>query len=79
MTEDTAYFLPRDFDGIPVRAATATINDEEVWLAFRAARLDEQQPPLNHFTNAGYQIKRVLSERVQGQNAYLIKLQRKQE
>jgi uncharacterized membrane protein len=78
-TEDAAYFLPRDFDEIPVRAAGATINDNEVWVAFRATRFDESQPPLSRFTNAGYQIERVLSEHVQGQDAFLIKLQRKQE
>jgi uncharacterized membrane protein len=79
ITEDSAYFLPRDFDGVLVRAAGANINDNEIWVAFRATRLDEHQPPLNRFTSAGYQIERVLTEHMQGQEAFMIKLQRKQE
>jgi len=78
-TEDAAYFLPRDFEDIQVRAAGVPIDDHEVWIAFRASRLDEHRPPLNRFTSAGYQIERVLTEHTQGQEAFLIKLQRKQE
>jgi hypothetical protein len=78
-TEDAAYFLPRDFEDIQVRAAAAPVDDIEVWIAFRAPRLDEHRPPLNSFTSAGYQIERVLTEHTQGQEAFLIKLQRKQE
>ena len=77
--EDPAYFLPRDFDDIQVRAASDIIDDHEVWLAFRALRLDEDQPPLNRFTSVGYQIERVLTDHRQGQEAFLIKLQRQQE
>lgn len=78
-TEDTAYFLPRDFDDIQVGAADATINDNDVWIAFRAARLDQHQAPLNRFTSAGYKIEHLLSDHMQGQQAFLIRLQRQQE
>jgi hypothetical protein len=75
-TEDTAYFLPRDFNEIAVRGPIVPYGSE-VWIAFRAARLDEQQPPLKQFMTAGYQIRQVLSEPAQHQNAFVIKLERK--
>jgi hypothetical protein len=76
MVEDNAYFLPRDFNDIEVRGP-AMPNENEIWIAFRAAQVDEQQPPLRQFMTAGYQIKRVLNEKAQNQNALMIKLERK--
>jgi uncharacterized membrane protein len=75
-TEDNAYFLPRDFNDIEVRGPEIP-NENEVWIAFRAPRVDEQQPPLKQFVTAGYQIRQVLNEKVQNQNAFMIKLERK--
>lgn len=74
-TEDTAYFLPRDFDDIVVRGPEIP-NETEIWIAFRASSVDEQQPPLKQFMSAGYQIRQVLSERAQGQNAFMIRVAR---
>jgi hypothetical protein len=74
--EDTAYFLPRDFNDIQVRGPEIP-NENEVWVAFRARSFDEQQPPLKQFVTAGYQIRQVLNERAQNQNAFMIKLERK--
>jgi len=74
--EDSAYFLPRDFNDIEVRGAEIP-NEREFWIAFRAPRVDEQQPPLRQFMAAGYQVKEVLNERAQNQNAFMIKLERK--
>jgi len=75
-TEDTAYFLPRDFDEIAVRGPVIP-NGSEIWIAFRAPHVDEQQPPLKQFVTAGYQISQILSEQAQNQNAFVIKLERK--
>jgi hypothetical protein len=74
--EDNAYFLPRDFNDIEVRGSEIP-NENEIWIAFRAARVDEQQPPLKQFTTAGYEIKQVLNDKAQNQNAFMIKLERK--
>jgi uncharacterized membrane protein len=73
--EDTAYFLPRDFKDIEVRGPEIP-NETEIWIAFRGFRVDEQQPPLKQFVSAGYQIRQVLNERAQGQNAFMIRLAR---
>src|SRR5204863_6993338 len=73
--EDTAYFLPRDFNDIEVRGPQIP-NEPEIWIALRATSIDEQQPPLKHFISAGYQIRQVLSERAQGQNAFMIRVAR---
>jgi hypothetical protein len=75
-TEDTAYFLPRDFNEIAVRRPIMPYGSE-IWIAFRAPRVDEQQPPLNQFMTAGYQIRQVMSEQAQHQNAFMIKLEQK--
>jgi hypothetical protein len=74
--EDTAYFLPRNFNEIDVRGPDIP-NERKVWIAFRAARLDEQQPPLRQFIEAGYEIKQVLNEKAQNQNGFMIELARK--
>ena len=75
-SEDSAYFLPRDFNDIEVREAEIP-NASEVWIAFRAPRVDEQKSPLKQFVAAGYQIRQVLNEKAQNQNAFMIKLERK--
>jgi hypothetical protein len=69
--EDSAYFLPRDFHNIEVRGPEIP-NEKDVWIAFRALRVDEQEPPLNQFVTAGYKIKRVVNERAQNQTAFMI-------
>jgi uncharacterized membrane protein len=74
--EDNAYFLPRDFNDIEVRGSEIP-NENEIWIAFRAARVDEQQPPLKQFMTAGYEIKQVLNDKAQNQNAFIIKLERR--
>lgn len=74
--EDKAYFLPRDFNEIEVRTPEIP-NESQVWIAFRAPRVDEQQPPLKQFMTAGYQIRQVLTDKAQNQNAFVIKLERK--
>ena len=74
-TEDAAYFLPRDFNDIEVRGPEIP-DDNEIWIAFRAPRLDEQQPPLKQFVTSGYQIRQVLDEKAQGQTAFMIRVAR---
>jgi hypothetical protein len=74
--EDTAYFLPRDFNDIAVRGPEIP-NEIEIWIAFRATTADEELPPLQQFVTAGYQVRKILSEKAQGQTAFMIKLERK--
>lgn len=74
-TEDTAYFLPRSFNDIEVRGPQIP-NENEIWIAYRAPRVEEQQPPLNQFLTSGYQIKEVLNERAQNENAFMIRVAR---
>jgi uncharacterized membrane protein len=76
VTEDAAFFLPREFNDVAVRDPSVTTEDE-IWIAFRGSRLDEKQPPLNHFTQAGYHVDRILSEHMRHQDAFLIKLRKR--
>lgn len=53
MPEDTAFFLPRGFDG--VRRVTSTeISDERLWIIYRGLPPDAGSPPLNRFAAMGY-------------------------
>jgi 4-amino-4-deoxy-L-arabinose transferase-like glycosyltransferase len=76
VTEDPAYFLPRDFSGVSNRSTNGPFEDK-IWIAYRASKLDETQAPLSYFKQAGYQIGERLSEHAPGQDAFLISLQRK--
>ncbi len=73
--EDPAYFLPRNFNEVAVSNPSVTTEDE-IWIAFRGSRLDENKPPLNHFTQSGYHVDRILNEHMQYQDAFLIKLRK---
>ena len=75
-TEDPAYFLPRDFNAVSDGRSNGPFEDK-IWIAYRAAKLDETQAPLSYFTQAGFQIGERLSEHAPGQDAFLISLQRK--
>jgi uncharacterized membrane protein len=73
LTEDPAYFLPRRFTDIAVRAESLP-NEDHFWLAFRAKQLDETQPPLNALQTMGYRVDKVISKKVQGQEAFLVEV-----
>jgi uncharacterized membrane protein len=74
--EDTAYFLPRDFNDVTVRGPEPP-NENDIWIAFRGAPLDMNAEPLRHFASAGFQLKTVLTQHAESQDAYLVELHRK--
>lgn len=72
---DSAYFMPRNFSDVAVKTEPV-LNGDHIWIAFRAAQLDENLPPLHLVKGMGYQTGRVLSTRAQGQLAFLVELRR---
>jgi uncharacterized membrane protein len=53
--EDTAFFLPRGFEGV----RKVNINDlegDKFWIAFRAGKWDLLRPPLYDLTSRGYKL-----------------------
>ena len=74
--EDPAYFLPRRFNEIAV-LNSAQITGDEIWIAYRAPRWDETQPPLSTLKNLGYATQNVISIPAQGQQAFMVKMGRK--
>ena len=73
--EDPAYFLPRHFDGIPVMNGVQVTGDE-IWIAYRAPRLDQTVPPLSTLESMGYTTRDVQSVPAQGQQAFMIRMER---
>jgi hypothetical protein len=74
--EDPAYFLPRQFNEIEVING-AKITEDEIWIAYRAARWNETQPPLSSLENMGYKAVDVHSIQAQGQQAFMVQMRRK--
>jgi 4-amino-4-deoxy-L-arabinose transferase-like glycosyltransferase len=71
VAEDTAYFLPRRFDGVGVASADS-IGGERFWAAFRATRWDESRPPLRLLLERGYRAGKIYETGAQGQRAFLV-------
>jgi hypothetical protein len=69
--QDPAYFLPRRFRGV-AEAAPSALEGERLWLAFRAAALDETRPPLSALRERGYRVERVYESAARGQRAFLV-------
>jgi hypothetical protein len=76
IADDPAYFLPRDFNEVPARGAGAPIEDE-LWIAFRGARLDLHAQPLQQFVGGGYELGTVFTQHADGQDAFLVELHKK--
>ncbi len=75
VSEDPAYFLPRDFRD--VRAAPAdALEGARFWAAFRDTTWDDSRPPLNFITSRGYRASRVYETTAQGQRAFLVLFER---
>ena len=72
VTEDPAYFLPRDFEDATHAPAEAFTNTQRFWLAFRDTNFDDTRPPLNFITARGYRPTRVYEASAQGQRAFLV-------
>ncbi len=71
VTEDPAYFLPRDFDGVGTAPADA-LEGARFWAAFRDTDWDESRPPLSFINARGYRASRVYETGAQGQRAFLV-------
>lgn len=74
--EDPAYFLPRRFNEIAVMNS-AQITGDEIWIAYRAPRWDETQPPLSTLASMGYTTRSVQSIPAQGQQAFMVLMGRR--
>ena len=70
--EDTAYFLPRGFDGVEKTDGTA-IKDDEIWLAFRTQQYHEKHPPLSVLLSKGYSVAEIKEFGTGPEKAYLVK------
>ncbi len=75
LSEDTAYFLPRQFTEVSV-INELPLGQPTMWIAFRAERWDESSPPLNTLLSK-YEVEHVESVTAQGQQAFIAKLRRR--
>ncbi|HKP37487.1 MAG TPA: glycosyltransferase family 39 protein [Pyrinomonadaceae bacterium] len=74
-SRDDPFFLPRQFDEIKV-AGPSQLNGENIWLAFRARRWDETQPPVSVMKSMGYQQGRIFSRTAQGEQSFLVEFRK---
>jgi hypothetical protein len=71
VAEDTAYFLPRDFDGVTLASPDA-LRGERFWAAFRDTAWDDSRQPLKLIAERGYRAERIYESGAQGQRAFLV-------
>jgi hypothetical protein len=76
LTEDTAYFLPRGFDGVEAVSANGIAGDH-FWIAYRASAFDLDAPPLSTIANAGYQFGEPRVTQAGTEKAFLVEVQRR--
>jgi mannosyltransferase len=73
--DDPAFFLPRRFSEVETVSASG-IDGQQIRVAFRARRWDENRPPISHVKTLGYQTRNVLSSVAQGEQVFLVELSR---
>ncbi|HKO35699.1 MAG TPA: glycosyltransferase family 39 protein [Pyrinomonadaceae bacterium] len=73
--DDPAFFLPRRFSEVEIVPASE-IAGQHIWVAYRARRWDDNQPPMRHMKTLGYQTRNVLSSVAQGEQVFLVELSR---
>ncbi len=73
--EDTAYFLPRQFNEIAVQNISQ-VSGNEIWIAFRTVCWDDTQPPLSNLKTMGYVVQNIYSRPAQGQQAFMVRMTR---
>ena len=73
LTEDTAYFLPRGFDGVK-KIDFEEINEPKLYVAFRDQNFDLQKPPLKNLVEKGYKIGEPKIYEAQGLKAFLVEV-----
>ncbi|MBV9927615.1 MAG: glycosyltransferase family 39 protein [Acidobacteria bacterium] len=71
VSEDPAYFLPRDFDAVATANADS-LQGERFWAAFRDTDWNETHQPLRLILERGYRPERVYETAAQGQRAFLV-------
>ena len=71
LTEDKAYFLPRDFDGVQT---TNNFEGERFYIAFRDKTFNEFAPPLQNLKALGYKIGEPQIIEAQGLKAFLVEI-----
>ncbi|HXH71181.1 MAG TPA: hypothetical protein VNI60_12690 [Pyrinomonadaceae bacterium] len=71
LTEDKAYFLPRDFDKIK---SPEDFEGERFFVAFRAQNWNESAPPLQNLISKGYRIGEPQFFEAQGLKAFLVEV-----
>lgn len=75
VTEDTAYFLPRGFEGV-ASVELPEVDDKRFWIAYRGERIDETKAPLAVFLANGYHIADRKVVVASGENAILVLLEK---
>ncbi len=75
LNEDTAYFLPRGFDGVKVKNESE-IEGNRFWTAFRGNGLDPNRPPAKNFAERGYRSIDQNIIHAGGSQAYVIKMEK---
>lgn len=75
VAEDLGYFLPRGFADVKT-IDIAEVVDETVWIAYRGSRIDVQQQPLKGFVDRGYKMTKSEVFVAQGENAFLMLLEK---
>ena len=75
MTEDTAYFLPREFDDVEAIDVNEMKGDH-FWLAFRDMTWNERHPPVDLFVSKGYSISGPIEIDAQRMKAFLVEVKR---
>lgn len=75
MTEDKAYFLPRGFDGV---ISSDKISGDNIWIAFRAEKIDSAKPPVSNLNSLGYEVAETVEFPAGTTHAYLIRVEKKE-
>lgn len=73
--EDTAYFLPRGFDGVEV-INESEIKDGQIFAAFRADEIDISKPPISNLVSQGYLIIDVKTFSAGISKAHLVRMRK---
>jgi uncharacterized membrane protein len=75
--EDSAYFLPRGFNGIRT-LDLALLNLDQFWLVFRDRDWNLSREPLSLFIEKGYEIRKWVEIRKEGGTAFAARLSRRE-
>ncbi len=73
--EDTAYFLPRGFDGVGT-IDMADVSEPRLWLVFRGPSITEKEAPLRNFLVKGYSVAERADTVVGGEDLAVVLLEK---